>query len=69
MISSVSPQTNKRSGLAGTYRLSAYYLAKSVTELPLIIVHSTIFHLISYIMVGVRNFFTCFSLYGSTLLT
>lgn len=50
-----------RERLAGTYRLSAYYLAKLVSELPLQIIIPTFFYIFVYWMAGlggVSQFFT-----------
>eukprot|EP00118_Oscarella_pearsei_P013876 m.114964 g.114964 ORF g.114964 m.114964 type:complete len:670 (+) comp37527_c0_seq1:84-2093(+) len=41
---------------SGSYRLSAYFLAKCVSELPLIITYPFMFLTISYWMAGMRDF-------------
>lgn len=41
--------------MAGTYRLSAYYLAKLISELPLTLVFPTIFTTIAYWMTGMNG--------------
>lgn len=40
---------------AGYYRLSAYYLAKSLSELPLILCYPTLFMIIVYWMAGLNR--------------
>ena len=39
----------------GAYRLSAYYLAKTLSELPLILVRPSIFIIITYWTVGMNG--------------
>lgn len=55
-------------GLAGTYRLSAYYIAKMIGELPLVIALPSAFHMISYPLLGYYNFDTFISMWGIVIL-
>jgi len=54
---------------SGSYRLSSYYLAKMIGELPLTIVMPSLFHLISYPLLGLPNFQTFFVLWAFQILS
>ncbi|EEF36213.1 ATP-binding cassette transporter, putative [Ricinus communis] len=46
----------------GMYRLSAYFAARNISDLPLDLIMPTVFMLIVYFMVGLKMSFTAFSL-------
>lgn len=54
---------------SGAYRLSAYYIAKMLGELPLIITLPTVFHFISYPMLGAQHVNTFLGVWGFLILS
>ncbi|GFQ92171.1 ABC transporter G family member 21 [Trichonephila clavata] len=53
---------------SGSYRLSAYYIAKMISELPLVIALPSLFHVISYPMLGFESYANLFSQMGLLLI-
>lgn len=61
-------QVINKERIAGSYRLSSYYVAKTIGELPLVIALPSAFHMISYPLLGYHSFYTFVSLWGFAIL-
>ena len=63
------PVINKER-LAGYYRLSAYYLSKTFSEVPLVLIQPAVFFTIVFLMSGINyNIVQYFALLGLILMT
>ncbi|CAL1270160.1 unnamed protein product [Larinioides sclopetarius] len=58
-----------RERASGMYRLSAYYCAKMIGELPFVIIFPSVFHFISYSLFGPQNITTFVGHWGILLLS
>ena len=58
-----------REHMAGAYRTSAYYWAKSLADTPLQLFNALLFSLLGYVLVRQKKKAPCGVLYCSTILT